>query len=153
MKFRGEKRRALDAKGRLILPSEFRQIIENSTEGEATITVTTAYETCLVAYVWPEWEKLEKQIEEFPNPSPAMSNFFRRFIGRSEIMTLDGQGRIRLSEAHRAFAKLEREVTVLGMLGRFEIWNPDLLERNDNDFDPVAISEEFRMSGLPVKNI
>ena len=118
-----------------------------STEIETKLVITT-YDDCLVAYPWYDWIKLEEQFTRITNPSPSVRNFRRLFIGGAEEHTLDAQGRIRLSQEHRDYAKLEKEVTVLGLTNRFEIWNPTLLKQRMEAESFESVSDELNNSGI-----
>lgn len=177
MIFRGRSQRNLDPKGRFMLSPEYREslslrmqeptqntIPQNSTNcGENVPTssenntplistetklVITTYDDCLVAYPWLDWIKLEEQFTRLTNPSPSVRNFRRLFIGGAEEHILDTQGRIRLSQDHREYAKLEKEVTILGLTNRFEIWNPTLLKQRMEAESFESVSDELNNSGI-----
>lgn len=177
MNFRGRMQRSLDAKGRLMLSPEYRESLllrmqktpnlpslspscpseQNQQEDAGRDTpknnpqikvVITTYDNCLVAYPWPDWLKLEEQFTKIANPSPNVRAFRRLFIGGAEEHTLDAQGRIRLSQEHREYAKLDKETVILGLTNRFEIWNPSLLNRGMEEIDFDAVSDELNGSGI-----
>lgn len=177
MNFRGRTQRSLDPKGRFMLSPEYReslylrmqkneksllvpqnpafapdeekpllspQLIEKA---EIKVVITT-YDSCLVAYPWPDWLKLEEQFTKIANPSSQVRAFRRLFIGGAEEQTLDAQGRIRLSQEHREYARLDKEITILGLTNRFEIWNPVLLKQDMEEIDFNAVSDELGDSGI-----
>lgn len=177
MIFRGRSQRNLDPKGRFMLSPEYRESLslrmqeptqntfpqnstncgenvptssENNTPLISTETklVITTYDDCLVAYPWLDWIKLEEQFTRLTNPSPSVRNFRRLFIGGAEEHILDTQGRIRLSQDHREYAKLEKEVTILGLTNRFEIWNPTLLKQRMEAESFESVSDELNNSGI-----
>lgn len=110
--------------------------------------VITTYDNCLAAFPWNDWLKLEEQFAKFPNPSSTLRSFRRLFIGGAEEQTIDQQGRIRLSADHREYAKIEKEVTVLGLITRFEIWNPVLLKASIETQCLDDVTEELGSSGI-----
>lgn len=110
--------------------------------------VITTYDTCLVAYPWLDWLKLEEQFTKIANPSSRVRAFRRLFIGGAEEQSLDAQGRIRLSQEHREYAQLDKEITILGLTNRFEIWNPTLLKQSMEEIDFNAVSDELNDSGI-----
>lgn len=110
--------------------------------------VITTYDRCLVAYPWLDWLKLEEQFTKIANPSSNVRAFRRLFIGGAEEQVLDAQGRIRLSQEHREYAKLDKEITILGLTNRFEIWNPILLKQSMEEIDFNAVSDELNESGI-----
>ncbi len=178
MNFRGRSQRSLDPKGRFMLSPEYRESLslrmqksenglfvpQNSTDmqtenalnqefaptdNKADIKVViTTYDRCLVAYPWLDWLKLEEQFTRIANPSSNVRAFRRLFIGGAEEQILDAQGRIRLSQEHREYAKLDKEITILGLTNRFEIWNPTLLKQSMEEIDFNAVSDELNESGI-----
>lgn len=116
-------------------------------KSEIKVVVTT-YDSCLVAYPWPDWLKLEEQFTKIANPSSKVRAFRRLFIGGAEEQCLDAQGRIRLSQEHREYAQLDKEITILGLTNRFEIWNPTLLKQSMEEIDFNAVSDELNDSGI-----
>ena len=141
MVFRGRYPRSLDTKGRLMLPPEFRDAMAlragahaaaggaSSSAPAAGTFVLTTYDGCLVAFSWDDWVELEEKFMRIPNPSPKVRAFRRLVIGGAETHTPDAHGRILLTPDHSAYACLDREATVLGLVERYEIWNTDALER------------------------
>ena len=162
MFFRGRSTRSLDPKGRLMLPPEFRESLvarahdgmEGSDAGAGSPSseeprfVLTTYDGCLVAFPWADWAELEAKFVRLPNPSPKVRAFRRLFIGGAEIQTLDAQGRIRLSQDHREYAGLDKDVVVLGLINRFELWNPSTLKASMNEQNLGDVTEELAASGI-----
>ncbi len=143
MQFRGQSYRSLDPKGRLLLPTEFRDNLLSC----AGKFVLTTYDGCLVGYPELLWGELEKKFSQLKNSSRKIRDFRRLVLGGAEIQVLDPHGRIRLSRAHMEYAGLAREVVVLGQIDKFEIWDQAkfkaLLTQN---FDDVA--DELADSGI-----
>ncbi len=139
MLFRGRSTRTLDAKGRLMLPPEFRDILLDRSEGGRL--VLTTYDGCIVGFPWPDWVEFEEKINRVQNPARSVRDFRRLVVGGAEPMTADGQGRLRLSRDHMQYAGIGREAVLVGQGPRFELWdaarlNPVLAK----DFDDVAQS-------------
>ena len=152
MVFRGRFARSIDPKGRLMLPNEFREGMakapaDASTSAPASFVLTT-YDGCLVAFSMEDWEELEKKFMRIPNPSPQVRAFRRLVIGGAEPHTPDSHGRILLSPDHRAYAGIEREATVLGLVDRFEIWNPAALKASMTPDNLAGVTEELAASGI-----
>jgi MraZ protein len=118
------------------------------TEKAEIKVVITTYDNCLVAYPWLDWLKLEEQFTKIANPSSNVRAFRRLFIGGAEEQSLDAQGRIRLSQEHREYAHLDKEITIVGLTNRFEIWNPTLLKQGTEEIDFNAVSAELNDSGI-----
>ena len=152
MIFRGRFARSIDPKGRLLLPNEFREGMakapaDASAPAPASFVLTT-YDGCLVAFSMEDWEELEKKFMRIPNPSPQVRAFRRLVIGGAETHTPDSHGRILLSPDHRAYAGIEREATVLGLVDRFEIWNPAALKASMTSDNLAGVTEELAASGI-----
>jgi len=155
MIFRGRFARSIDPKGRLLLPTEFRDGMTSqasATAGSSSPTpgtfVLTTYDGCLVAFSWSDWVDLEAKFMRIPNPSPQVRAFRRLVIGGAETHTPDSHGRILLSPDHRAYAGIEREATVLGLVDRFEIWNPASLKASMSADNLAGVTEELAASGI-----
>ena len=155
MIFRGRFARSIDPKGRLLLPTEFRDGMTSQASAPAGSSspapdtfVLTTYDGCLVAFSWSDWVDLEAKFMRIPNPSPQVRAFRRLVIGGAETHTPDSHGRILLSPDHRAYAGIEREATVLGLVDRFEIWNPASLKASMSADNLAGVTEELAASGI-----
>lgn len=145
MQFQGQVYRNIDPKGRLVLPSDYRDALKERSSSEAFILTT--YDNCIVGYPEPQWQEIEEKFSKLRNSSRKIRDFRRLFLGGAEKQTLDVQGRVRISRAHIEYAKLDHEIVVLGQGEHFEIWDQSrfkaLLEQN---FDDVA--DELVESGI-----
>ncbi|MDL2266484.1 division/cell wall cluster transcriptional repressor MraZ [Desulfovibrio sp. OttesenSCG-928-G15] len=137
MYFRGRITRSPDPKGRLMLPPDFRDILHSrSEEGRA---VLTTYDGCIVGFPMPDWEEFESKLNRIKNAARSVRDFRRLVLGGAEEMTLDGQGRLRLSRDHAIYAAIDREAVLVGQGPRFEIWSPErLMPLLNQDYDDVA---------------
>ncbi len=125
--FRGEFAHSIDPKGRLIIPAKFREEL-----GE-NFVVTKEIGGCLSIYSEDEWKAFEEKLIALPR---AKANV-KRFYTASAVDTgLDKQGRVLLSSALKTYAGLEKDVVVVGVLERVEIWDKIKWEENN------AITEE-----------
>jgi MraZ protein len=118
MRFMGTFRPKLDEKGRLFLPAKFR---DQLAEG---VVVTQGQENCLV--VWPPevFDREADRAAEKPLTSKAARGYARMFFSGGEEATPDKSGRIGIPAPLRDYAGLEKEVVVIGVRDRLEIWNP-----------------------------
>ncbi|WP_436395303.1 division/cell wall cluster transcriptional repressor MraZ [Acidithiobacillus ferriphilus] len=124
--FRGTHRHSLDSKGRMNVPARFRDWLSAHCDGQLIITIDAQSregERCLVAYPLPTWEKVERRIAELPSNNTAARQFQRLFVGQSEELRLDAQGRVLLSPNLRKFAELDKELVLVGQIDKFEIWD------------------------------
>lgn len=118
--FKGEHHHTLDAKGRLIMPSDYRQLL-----GEK-FYVTKGTDRCLFVYSEEKWEELEEGIDRLPDITDSVGRMFRRyFIGSCETCEPDKQGRVYLPGPLRDYAGLEKDVILVGTGSRIEIWSPE----------------------------
>lgn len=119
--FRGTFEYRIDAKGRLPVPAPFRRALEKA--GQSGLVVTL-HDQCLAAYPGSEWSLLEQQLLSLPPFARASQALARRFASQAADAKLDVQGRILLPPVLRRAAGLATDVTVVGVLNRFEIWAP-----------------------------
>jgi len=120
LRFRGRSEHSLDAKGRLNIPSRFREVLRDVYS--ETVMVTN-WQKSLKAFPVEEWERLEEKLIQDGRNHPGMGDFVRYVISGVTACTLDKQGRILLPPALRSEFGIGREVVLNGMLENFEIWN------------------------------
>jgi MraZ protein len=118
----GYSERTIDAKGRMILPREFRQELEGG------LVVTKGMDNCLLLFPMGEWEKVVSKIEDMPAGREESRRFSRLFFSNASRLIPDAQGRILLPGHLREMAGLSREVVVVGLSNKAEIWNPGAWE-------------------------
>lgn len=118
--FRGIHNQKLDAKGRLALPVRFRESLAGR---DQTRLVVTGWIECLWVYSLEEWLQVEENIRRLPSQHPDVMDFTRTFVGGASEVELDGQGRFLVAQPLREFAGLEKEVMVVGLMNRIELWD------------------------------
>lgn len=121
--FRGRFDHSLDDKGRLAIPSRYRELLVDAND-VATIVVTN-FDRCLCAYSLKEWEKLEKKVAELPQFDPKVLAFQRYFISGAVELTVDKAGRVLIPANLREFCGISRDCVIVGQLTKFEIWPSD----------------------------
>lgn len=119
----GEHRYQLDAKGRVSLPAKFRDAFS---EG---VFLTLGQDGCLFAFPRAEWDQRRAEIQELAISDPRNRAYARMFFGNAERADLDAQGRLVLPRKLRENAGLGRDVTVVGVSDRLEIWGLEAWER------------------------
>jgi MraZ protein len=116
---RGRFEHNLDNKGRVSIPSRLREtLVENYSE----VLVVTNFDHCLVAYPLEEWEALERKVASWPQMKKEVKAFHRFFISGAVECPMDKQGRILIPSTLREWAGIEREVILVGVLKKIEIW-------------------------------
>jgi MraZ protein len=142
--FMGEYNHSIDAKGRLIVPAKFREVL-----GEQFV-VTKGLDGCLFAFAEEDWKKLEEKLRALPLSDKAARKFSRFFLAGAAQVETDKQGRILIPGGLRTFAQLEKEVTLVGVGNRVEVWNTTKWEdSNVYDEDEVDFMAEH-MSELGI---
>lgn len=148
--FRGRHTHAIDAKGRVSIPSKFREVLNG--RGQLTLIITNDLDTCLVAFPMDEWFELERKIRALPDNVPEILDYKRFYISGAEECPLDRQGRILLPPSLREHAQLNREVVFLGLIEKFEIWSPELWpKRLDVDAIRRALQQHSEANPQPSK--
>lgn len=135
-KFIGSFSRALDAKGRLLLPPKYLEALARGDGKEPGPFWLTAFYGRLVAYLPENWENIVAQLSQTRFPSARLAHFKSKIIGLAEELLPDGQGRIRLPQSLMRAAGLNREIMLVGMLDKFEIWD-------QGRFDALAVEDVF----------
>ncbi|MDA0679065.1 MAG: division/cell wall cluster transcriptional repressor MraZ [Proteobacteria bacterium] len=119
--FRGATKVALDAKGRLAIPTRYRERIQTRCEGQLVATVDKDY--CLLIYPFPEWEEIERKLMRLPSLDRKARRLQRLMVGHATEVEIDAHGRILLSRELREYAGLDRQAVLLGQGNRFELWD------------------------------
>ncbi|MDN5332265.1 MAG: transcriptional regulator MraZ [Tepidanaerobacteraceae bacterium] len=115
--FMGLFQHSLDIKGRLIIPSKFRELL-----GESFI-LTKGLDRCLFVYPKSEWMELEQKLKALPITKKEARAFIRLFFSGAVEVELDKQGRILIPPMLREYARIEKEVVIIGVSNRAEIWS------------------------------
>ncbi|MDH5407142.1 MAG: division/cell wall cluster transcriptional repressor MraZ [Gammaproteobacteria bacterium] len=140
--FRGVNTLNLDAKGRMAMPSRYRERLQENCNGQLVVTVDRDH--CLLLYPLPEWEEIERKLVRLPSLNKQARRLQRLLIGHATEVELDGHGRILLPPPLREFAELEKRIVLIGQGNKFELWNEDrwsdrrnqwLTESDDEDGD------------------
>ena len=119
--FRGANALSLDAKGRLTIPTRYRDLLQSACQGRLVATVD--HGPCLLIYPQPNWEVIERQLSDFPNFDEQTRQLQRLLIGFATECELDAQGRILLANTLREFASLDKRVMLVGQVNKFELWD------------------------------
>ena len=138
--FYGEHEHSIDRKGRLIIPSKFREVFkEHYVE---RFFVTRGLDTCLFVFTEDEWKKQESKFKSLSFTNSQARQFNRLYFSGACEVACDRQGRILIPPYLKEFAKIKREVIIVGVSDRMEIWSKEYWEefyRNTKDsFEKIA---------------
>ena len=132
----GEYHHNLDEKGRLIIPSKFREDIGNE------FIVTRGLDGCLFVYSKIEWDNIVSKLKSLPFTKQDARTFNRFFLSGATVCEFDKQGRINLPSSLICYAGIKKECTIIGVNDRLEIWDTDkfdnLIDSNMNKISEVA---------------
>ncbi|MGE0114804.1 MAG: division/cell wall cluster transcriptional repressor MraZ [Steroidobacteraceae bacterium] len=123
--FRGENKVTLDAKGRLAMPTRYRDSIVEDAAGRLVATIDHA-DRCLLLYMLPDWEEIERKLSKLPALNPVARSLQRLMIGHATDVELDSHGRVLIPPNLREYAGLTRDVVLSGQGTRFELWDEAL---------------------------
>jgi MraZ protein len=142
--FYGEYQHSIDPKGRVIMPSRFREEL-----GERFI-LTKGLDNCLFVYSLEEFGNFKEKLKALPMASADVRAFERFFFGGATECEVDKQGRILIPQNLRAYAGLEKELYVMGVSARVEIWDKDRWENysSGEDLSPDKIAEKMALLGI-----
>lgn len=125
--FFGETAINLDAKGRMAMPTRYREDLESACGNRLVLTYSAFDAGCLWLYPEPEWERVREQVMALSTFNPSHRSLQRRLVGSATMLEPDGNARILLQLTLRQVAGLEKRVVLMGMGARFEIWNENVL--------------------------
>ena len=145
--FRGSSPITLDAKGRMAVPAKYRERLRDCSGGRLVVTVSR--DPCLLIYPLPEWENVEARVQALSSMDPQVARFKRLLLGRAEDLDMDGQGRVLIPARLREGVQLDRQVTLVGVVNKFELWAQDRwdalnAESLDETLAGLELPEELR---------
>ena len=118
--FLGQYEHTVDEKGRLIVPARYRESLGNN------FIITFGLDICLFVYPLEEWKNLSEKLKSLPLGQRDARAFKRILFSRATTCSLDSQGRVVIMKYLRDYAHIQREVMVIGVLDRLEIWSKDI---------------------------
>ena len=142
--FMGEYNHTVDTKGRLIVPSKFREQLGDE------FVVTKGMDGCLFVYANDDWNAFEQKLTSLPLINKEARKFARFFLAGAAQVEVDKQGRILLPTNLRQFAGLEKDVVLVGVGSRIEIWSRENWENMDADSDMDDIAATMEGLGLTI---
>ena len=140
----GEYNHTIDAKGRLIVPSKFREALGDE------FVVTKGLDGCLFVYDNKEWTAFEEKLKALPLMNKESRKFVRFFLAGAANVEVDKQGRILVPSVLREFAELDKDVVLVGVGSRIEIWSKTKWEDASEYDDMEEIAEHMSELGLMI---
>ena len=133
--FMGEYNYTIDDKGRLTIPSKFRDNLGHD------FIVTRGLDKCLFVYPRSEWENVINKYKELPNTKDAR-NFMRFFLSGATENEFDKQGRINIANSLIQYANLKKDCVIIGVNERLEIWDKEswdtFIQDNEENLSDIA---------------
>lgn len=142
--FMGEYNHTIDAKGRIIVPSKFREILGDE------FVVTKGLDGCLFVYDNHEWAAFEEKLKALPITNKDARAFVRFFLAGAASVEVDKQGRILLLGSLREFASLQKDAVLIGVGSRIEIWSRERWEDVASFEDMDTVAEHMADLGLSI---
>jgi len=123
--FRGATKVTLDSKGRLAMPTRYRERVLERSNGRLVATVDRK-DRCLLLYPLPEWEEIERKLMRLPTLNEVARRLQRLMVGHATDLDLDAHGRLLIPPTLREYAGLMRQAVLVGQGTRFELWDEAL---------------------------
>jgi len=139
--FMGEFNHSIDNKGRIIIPSKFREDLGDE------FVITLGLDGCLFAYPANEWQTFVDKLKTLPGTKEARQ-LQRYFMAGAASCETDKQGRILIPAKLRDSAALDKDIVFVGVLSKIEIWSKERWENNNNYDDVDAIAEHMSEYGI-----
>ncbi len=140
----GEYKHTIDTKKRLSIPAKFRKDL-----GEKAV-ITKGLEKCLVIYTAEEWGKMAQKLNSLPNSQADARNYARLMLSGASEVELDKLGRILIPDYLKDYASLKKNITVLGLSSKIEVWDSDKWEEHRQKTETAAgdIAERLKELGI-----
>lgn len=142
--FRGINAINIDTKGRLAVPTRYRD--ELGQDRSALVVTIDTEETCLLLYPARQWQLIEDNLQRLPSFNASARRIQRLLIGHATDVELDGNGRILIPPLLRDYAHLSKRVVIIGQGNKFEVWDETLWQsKREQWLNEEATGED----GLP----
>ncbi|MBA65856.1 MAG: division/cell wall cluster transcriptional repressor MraZ [Candidatus Marinimicrobia bacterium] len=142
--FIGEYSYSLDSKGRINIPSKFRQAM--SEDNLETFVITRGLDPCIWVYPLIQWQQIEKDLKSLSSLSKIHRAFVRNTARYATPSTYDKQGRIKLTPSLVEYSFLKKEILIIGMVNKIEIWDPIQLNNVDTNISKINPEEYDALS-------
>ncbi len=151
--FRGIASVTMDSRGRMALPSRFREEAEQRTENRLVATIDTN-EQCLLLYSLGDWEEVQRRLEALSNIGTSARLLQRLLIGHATDVEMDAQGRVLIPPMLREYGDLEKKIVLMGQTNKLEIWSEQIWRTRREEWlkatRKTAFSDLGDLDGLSV---
>ncbi len=141
--FTGEYSFNIDSKNRINIPAALRK--QFSSKDKKTFVVTRGIDNCAWIYPITEWKKIQKELQQLSSLSKTNRIFLRNHLRHANVLKFDSQGRFVLPQSLIQYASIKKDITIIGVLNKIEIWNSKLLNEvdksekvNDQSYDQLS---------------
>ena len=149
MSFTGEYNNIIDQKNRLSIPAKYRKAL--NAVNDKTFVLTKGFDQCLFLYPLEEWRMVEKQLSSLSTIKGKNRSFIRSIVRYANYLKYDSQGRIQIPDILLNYSNIKKNVSVIGVIKKIEIWDPQILEKfetkknilSDQDFNELADEINF----------
>ena len=147
LRFAGEYSNILDSKNRVNIPAKFRKALDPI--NDRTFVITRGFDRCLTLYPIQEWNIVEQQLASLSSIRNRNREFVRSIVRFASYVQYDRQGRIIIPDNLKLYAGIEKDISIIGMITKIELWSPDKIKKYENDqididdFDDLADDISF----------
>jgi MraZ protein len=142
--FRGATKLTLDVKGRLVMPTKYREALQERCGGQLVATVTVDQDRCVSIYPMPDWQDIELKLMGLPTLDPQVKLLKRLMVGNASEIDLDANGRMLLPPNLREYGQLTRDAVLVGQGWKFELWD----ESRWNEQQQELLASPVTLNGL-----
>lgn len=121
--FQGETAITVDDKGRLAIPTSYRELVAGACANKLVITYNPFETGCLWIFPYSEWEKVRDQVNALPTVKAVHRALQMKLVGAAAVVEPDGAARVLLPSSQRSAAGIEKKAVLLGMGNKFELWS------------------------------
>ena len=129
LSFTGEYNYSIDQKGRLNIPAKFRKALDPKNDN--TFVITRGFDPSLIVYPLIEWKKVEQQLLLLSSIKNKDRSFVRSIVRYATISKYDSQGRIQIPDLLLEYGKITKEISIIGMINKIELWDRSQLDKID----------------------
>ncbi|MDN2663675.1 division/cell wall cluster transcriptional repressor MraZ [Psychromonas sp. 14N.309.X.WAT.B.A12] len=116
----------LDTKGRIAIPTRYRDWLTDNCQGQFVCTIDFQSQNCLLLYPLHEWLLIENKLRGLSSTNPQERRIQRLILGHASECELDKSGRTLIAPTLRQHAKLDKKIMLVGQLNKFEIWDEEV---------------------------